>query len=404
MSKLTELKRKRSSYKSKLTQFKTYFSRISTCEKPNPVQISDLNLRLAKIEEWYSEYDALQIEIESCLEISDVDCEKEYKYREELESEYFAVVGSAREWVSRLTSAQHDEGASASSAAGTVLTAAVRAVHLELVTELSTEAFLAALNRFVARRGKPDLIHSDNGTNFVGAANEISKFLKSNCDDISSKSAEQSIQFRFSPAYSPHFNGLAESSVKAIKHHLKRVLSLANLTYEEMYTVLVGIEGILNSRPLTPLSSDPNDFIPLTPSHFLIGRTLTMLPSPQMDLEETTRICALPRYRRAQILTQHFWNRYYMEYISDLRKRLKWKRSNGGELRTGDLVVVKDDRLPPNRWLLGRVTRLYPGCDGIARVADVTTATGVLRRAYNRLCLLPTEDILELDVPTRGTC
>lgn len=281
---------------------------------------------------------------------------------------------------------------------------AVRAVHLELVTDLSTETFLAALSRFVARRGKPVYIYSDNGTNFVGANNELSKFLKTKCNDISSKTAEQSITFKFSPAYSPHFNGLAESSVKSVKHHLNRVLSLAHLTYEEMNTVLVGIEGILNSRPLTSLSSDPNDLIPLTPSHFLIGRTITMLPQSPIDMEETTRIHALPRYQRAQLLTQHFWNRYYLEYISNLQKRNKWHHSTGRSLQLGDLVVIKEDRLPPNRWLLGRISRLHPGSDGIARVAEVTTSTGILRRAYNRLCLLPTQDTLDLEAPTRGAC
>ncbi|CAB3254173.1 unnamed protein product [Arctia plantaginis] len=115
-----------------------------------------------------------------------------------------------------------------------------------------------------------------------------------------------------------------------------------------------------------------------------------MLPTSQVDVEETARICTLPRYKRAQVLTQHFWNRYYLEYISDLQRRNKWKRNSEEELRVGDLLVVKDNRLPPNRWLLGRISRVHPGRDGITRVADVTTASGVLGRAYNRLCLLPT--------------
>lgn len=283
----------------------------------------------------------------------------------------------------------------------------VRAVHIELVTDLTTEAFIAALNRFIARRGKPTNLYSDNGSNFIGAYNELSKFLKTKCSDVSAYAAEQAITFKFSPAYSPHFNGLAESSVKSIKYHLKRVLALAHLTYEEMNTVLIQIEGILNSRPLTPLSSDPNDLIPLTPSHFLIGRTITMLPNSKVDADKPGQICILPRYQRVQALASHFWNRYQVEYISELQKRFKWQRP-GGELHVGDLVVVKDDRLPPNRWLLGRISKLNPGCDGIARVADVTTSTGILRRAYNRLCVLPSslsaETSLEHPVPTRGAC
>lgn len=163
---------------------------------------------------------------------------------------------------------------------------------------------------------------------------------------------------------------------------------MANLDYEEMNTVLVQIEGILNSRPLTPLSSDPSDLIPLTPSHFLIGQTITMLPSPQVPTNEA-RICTLPRYMRVQALKTHFWKRYYKEYISELQTRSKWRKVDGGQPKIGDMVLVKDDRLPPNRWLLGRVTAVCPGTDGINRVADVQTTSGTIRRAFNRLCPLP---------------
>lgn len=266
---------------------------------------------------------------------------------------------------------------------------AVKAVHIELVTDMSSDTYLAALHRFIARRGKPANIYSDNGKCFVGAYNDLSKFLKQNSDFITSQASNMSINFKFSPAYSPHFNGLAEGAVKSFKHHLKRVVGSANLTYEEMNTVLVQIEGILNARPLTPLSSDPSDLTALTPSHFLIGRTITFLPTPQV--KETTAVHTLSRYMRTQHMKTHFWNRFYKEYISELQKRQKWKR-HGGQLKLGELVLVKDDRLPPNRWLLGRVTRLYPGSDGVTRVADVLTTSGTQRRAYNRLCPLPVEE------------
>lgn len=263
---------------------------------------------------------------------------------------------------------------------------AVRAVHLELVTDLSSQGFIAALNRFIARRGKPATLYSDNGTMYVGTCNELAKFLKENHNDIISYSAENEIRFKFAPAYSPHFNGMAEATVKSVKYHLKRVLSMANLDYEEMNTVLVQIEGILNSRPLTPISSDPSDLIPLSPAHFLIGRTLTLPPAPQV--EDTRQLSTLSRYMRVQQLKAHFWKRYSKEYISELQSRSKW-RTQGAHPQLGEMVIVKDDRLPLNRWLLGRVTAVHPGSDGVNRVADVLTTTGTLRRAYNRLCPLP---------------
>ncbi|KAL0852669.1 hypothetical protein ABMA27_012508 [Loxostege sticticalis] len=148
-----------------------------------------------------------------------------------------------------------------------------------------------------------------------------------------------------------------------------------------MHTVLVQIEAILNSRPLTPLSSDPNDLIPLTLAHFLIGRPLTLISAPQV---EDSKICTLSRYKRVHALKAHFWKRYYTEYISELQRRTKWA-TNKSQPQTGDMVLVKDDRLPPSRWQLGRVTAVFPGADGANRVADIRTASGTLRRAYNIL-------------------
>lgn len=260
----------------------------------------------------------------------------------------------------------------------------VKAVHLELVTDLTTESYIAAINRFISRRGKPNNIYSDNGRNLVGAARVITNFIGNHSESIYSCAAEQGVNFHFIPPYSPHFGGLWESTVKSVKHHLKRVLGMANLTYEEMYTLLVQIEGILNSRPLTPLSSDPSDLSALTPFHFLIGRTLTVLPHPQMSDCDSAR---LPRHQRVELLRQHFWRRFNKEYISQLHQRTRWQRTQGA-LTEGSLVIVKDEALPVAQWPLGRIVKLYPGHDGEARVADIKIKTGTIRRAFHKICPL----------------
>lgn len=245
-----------------------------------------------------------------------------------------------------------------------------KAIHLELVTGLSTEDYLLALKRFISRRGKPAVIFSDNGKNFVGAEKELSL---------------QGIEIKFIPPYSPHFGGIWEAGVKACKFHLRRVVGMANLTYEEFNTVLVQIEGILNSRPITPLSSDPDDFLPLTPGHFLVGRPLT---APAYEDITDRKTSLLSRYHRVEQLRQHFWSRWSKEYVSELQQRTKWK-TNSDDIKLDSLVVIKEDNMPPLKWRLGRIVRVYTGKDGISRVADIRTAAGVTKRAFSKICPLP---------------
>ncbi|XP_047986591.1 uncharacterized protein LOC125226606 isoform X1 [Leguminivora glycinivorella] len=258
-----------------------------------------------------------------------------------------------------------------------------KACHIELVTALSSEAYIAALKRFVSRRGLPLSITSDNGTNFVGACNELAQLLMES--DLESQVAQEGIEFKFVPAYTPHFNGLAEAAVRSTKHHLKRLLQTTHFTYEEMATCLTEIEAALNSRPLTSFSTDPSDFTALTPSHFLIGRSLMSIPQPQVP---DVNINRLERYKRIQLIRQHFWSRFSVEYIGLLQQKLKWQ-SSSKELKLGSLVLIKDRTLPPLVWSLGRVTQLYPGSDGISRVAEIRTRRGTIRRAYNNICPLP---------------
>ncbi|XP_033229716.1 uncharacterized protein LOC117181261 [Belonocnema kinseyi] len=153
----------------------------------------------------------------------------------------------------------------------------VKAIHLELITDLTTEAFLAALTRFISRRGICSELYSDNGTNFVGAARELREmyeFVKVNEKEIHENLAAKRIQWKFIPPRAPHFGGLWEAAVKLMKKHFYTVTKGLTLTFEECYTLLTQIEALLNSRPLCPNPSDPHDLIALTPSHFLIGDSL----------------------------------------------------------------------------------------------------------------------------------
>ena len=168
---------------------------------------------------------------------------------------------------------------------------ASKAVHLELVSNLTNEAFIASLKRFFSRRGKSKSIYSDNGTNFVGASRELVELYKCLESDKINKEIQkylesEKIRWKFIPPNSPHFGGLSKAAVKSFKHHLLRTVGDTFFTFERLETYIIKIEAIMNFRPLSPMSSDPNDFLPLTSGHFLIGGPLTSFP--QMDLKTTT--------------------------------------------------------------------------------------------------------------------
>ena len=199
----------------------------------------------------------------------------------------------------------------------------VKAVHLEAVSDLTSEAFIAALRRFVARRGFPTLIWSDNGTNFVGAnceLKEMYEFLsrQETGHIITDVCSSLGIEWRFIPEHSPHFGGLWEAAVKSAKTQLRRVMGEVKLTYEELSTVLAQIEACLNSRPLVPVNTPDEDGIQvLTPGHFLIGCPLCTLPDPSSS---HCSVSLLKRWDLCQNLVRHFWQRWSDEYLTSLNK------------------------------------------------------------------------------------
>jgi len=154
----------------------------------------------------------------------------------------------------------------------------VKAVHLELVSDLSTSAFLAAFDRFVARRGLPTTIYSDCGTNFVGADRKLRQLINSSAAQPIITSSKSYCEWHFNPPSAPHFGGLWEAAVRSAIRLLVRIMGAHIFTYEEFTTVLCRVEAILNSLPLTPESSDPHDLESITPGHFLICQPLLALP------------------------------------------------------------------------------------------------------------------------------
>ncbi|XP_043486365.1 uncharacterized protein LOC122513904 [Polistes fuscatus] len=205
---------------------------------------------------------------------------------------------------------------------------------------------------------------------------------------VASLLANDGTSWTFIPPNAPHYGGLWEAGVKSVKHHLKRVVGEHTLTFEELSTVLVEIEACLNSRPLGPLSSDPDDLQVLTPSHFLNEGVSALIQDAELSTLPENR---LNRFQLLQRVRNNFWKRWSNEYLSHLQGREKW-RNPSENFRVGQLVLIRDDRYPPSKWPLGRVTELHPGPDGLVRVVTVKTSTSLRQRHIARLCPLRFDD------------
>lgn len=262
-----------------------------------------------------------------------------------------------------------------------------KAIHLELVSSLSSAAFLAAFKRFTSRRGHCKDIWSDCGTNFIGASKELDLAFKNSkstvVEEIAQLLANDSTTWHFIPPGAPHFGGLWEAGVKSVKGHLKRVVGESCLTFEEFCTLTTQVEACVNSRPLTLISSVVDE-LPLTPGHFLIGEAPVTIPEESFV---DTRPDYLNRWQRVQRMVQSLWRRWQSEYITMLQHRYKWSQ-NHPDINVGTVVLVKDDRLPPGKWLLGRIVAKHPGADGVTRVVSLQFKDRVFKRPVTKLCPL----------------
>lgn len=217
-----------------------------------------------------------------------------------------------------------------------------------MVTDYTTDAFIAAYKRFTGRRGICATLQSDCGTNFVGADAELRRQFKSSSEELhhlASLLANDNTIWRFNPPSAPHFGGKWEAAVKSTKFHLQRVLKDTVLTYEEMTTITVQIEVVLNSRPLCPLSDDASDYSALTPGHFLIGEAPIAIPEPNLSVEKTSR---LTRWQLLRQKVDHFWSRWISKCLQRYQAVSKWHHPST-EIKEGSMVLITDERYPPGK-------------------------------------------------------
>jgi len=284
----------------------------------------------------------------------------------------------------------------------------VRAIHLEIVDDLTAEQFLLALRRFIARRGKPVKITSDNAGQFKLAKSTLElaweNVVKS--PEVESDVSEIGIKWSFIIELSPWMGGFYERLVGSSKIALKKSIGKRCLTSLQLQTFLTETEAVLNSRPLVFMGDNLEDGYPITPTHFLSPNTKA--GTPKLENEEeikdpnfephapTSKEVLLNSWKRGQRLLESFWKTWKEDYLLSLRERsrrtLKGPRIESSESPIiGTVVQVKED-LPRGSWKIGKIVELIKSNDGLVRAARVLLPTKtVINRSLKLLYPLECE-------------
>ncbi|UYV81864.1 hypothetical protein LAZ67_20002726 [Cordylochernes scorpioides] len=256
--------------------------------------------------------------------------------------------------------------------------AVYRAVHLELTKTVSTEGFLDTFRRFVARRGRPSIVYSDNGLNFVGCNN---LFKKVNWNDVLRYATVQRIKWNFNPPTAAFWGGWWERLVGLMKQLIRKVLGDKTVSYEELQTVICEVESAMNSRPLTAISEE-SGLVPITPAKFMCDNA-SCLFVPEADIVDSKFL--KESHGKVQKLRETIRQRFRKKYLGFLRQNTSNKTKS---IKEGDVVLMEVDNKKRTEWPIGVIEKTYPGKDGIVRVAMIKTKRGNFLRPVQRLFFL----------------
>ena len=250
---------------------------------------------------------------------------------------------------------------------------ATRAIHIEVLEDMSADSFLLGLRNVIAIRGQIFKIRCDCGTNFVGASRELKgAWQEMDRDKLRIKLIDMNIEWVFNPPSASHFGGVWERLIRSVRTILNGLLSKseASLTSFSLRTLLYEVMAIVNSRPLSVESlEDPSGPLPLTPNHILTQRTCGVLPPPGAFSRSDNNIRR--RWRQVQWLADEFWQRWRKDYLSTLQARRKWTKRRPN-LDVGDIVLLRDDAICRADWKTGRISAVLPSDDGLVRKCEVT--------------------------------
>ena len=262
---------------------------------------------------------------------------------------------------------------------------AIRAIHIEIAHDLSTDSFIQAVCRFVGRRGPPKELFSDNGTNFRGAEIEVKEMLQNwNQAKILDRLREKGIQWHFSAPCASHTGGVWERMIRTVRKNMRALIGDRLVDDETLLTVMCEVEKMINDRPLTRQCDDPRDLSALTPNTLLLGYRNRSSSANSSSLTHHPR----EKWKQAQKLADQFWARWLTEYLPSLQERQKWL-SPRRNLTEGDIVLMVKDDSPRGQWPLAMVEETFPDSNGHVRQVVIRTANqSRYRRDVRKLCLL----------------
>ena len=271
-----------------------------------------------------------------------------------------------------------------------------RAVHLELVPDLTTESFLMAFRRFAGRRGVPTILYSDNARTFTKANKELKALTKLDTDGVQAElTSQMGCEWHFSKAKAPWENGIAERMVQSVKRSLRKALHASLMTHEELATTLVEVEALINNRPLSCVRDE--SLLPITPAELVAGRPLTALPDPRPGMANDPELDFASLWRKRKAVMNSFWRRWRRDYLMELSPLKKWRQRDERPVRVGDVVLLFDQDSARNAWRLARVLETYQNEQGVTTSAKVKMPSGrPIHRSLRQLA------ILEEDMAVRG--
>ena len=253
---------------------------------------------------------------------------------------------------------------------------------------MSAEGFIEALRKFISRYGMPKTIYSDNGTNFTASSKELHRMFKAiQWGKIENECTQKGIIWTFATELAPFRNGITERMIQSVKKHLRIILGTAKLSRNHLDLIMQEVQLIVNNRPLSVVSPNEDNLVPITPFMLITGKTANFLPDPNFKAQVQNPGNFTKMWRLRQNLQNAFWKTWKKDYLMKQDIRSKWKNPTKEDL-VDRIILMNDDNLPRNCWKLAKIVETIESKDGLIRTVMVKTPTSVLRRPIQKISLL----------------